>query len=55
MKLLYYFSQYKSKKGGATMQGMGLSVNELVEIVKKIDLQTFSEIVELCASYEQEE
>lgn len=33
----------------------GLSVNELLEIVKIIDLQTFSEIVELCASYEQEE
>lgn len=55
MKFLYYFSQYKSKKGGATMGRMGLSVNELLEIVKTIDLQTFSEIVELCASYEQEE
>ncbi|OFD70008.1 hypothetical protein BWGOE8_58210 [Bacillus mycoides] len=37
------------------MGRMGLSVNELVEIVKAIDLQTFSEIMELCASYEQEE
>ncbi|ASL62480.1 hypothetical protein FORC47_p128 (plasmid) [Bacillus cereus] len=37
------------------MGRMGLSVNELLEIVKTIDLQTFSEILELCASYEQEE
>lgn len=37
------------------MRRMGLSENELVEIVKTIDLQSFSEIVELCASYEQEE
>lgn len=37
------------------MRRMGLSVNELLEIVKTIDLQTFSEIVDLCASYEQEE
>ncbi len=37
------------------MGKMKLSVNELVEIVKTIDLQTFSEIMELCASYEQEE
>lgn len=45
----------KIKNGGAEMERMGLSVNELVEIVKTIDLQTFSEIMELCASYEQEE
>ncbi len=37
------------------MGRMGLSVNEIVEIVKTMDLQTFSEIMELCASYEQEE
>lgn len=37
------------------MGRMGLSVNELLEIVKTIHLQTFSEILELCASYEQEE
>lgn len=37
------------------MGRMELSVNELLEIVKTIDLQTFSEILELCASYEQEE
>lgn len=37
------------------MERMVLSINELVEIVKTIDLQTFSEIMELCASYEQDE
>ena len=37
------------------MGRMGLSETELMEIVKTIDLQTLSEIMELCASYEQEE
>ena len=55
MKSLYVFSQYNTKSGGLVMGTKGLGVNELIEIVKEIDLQTFSEIIELCASYENEE
>ncbi|MEK4815088.1 hypothetical protein NZ045_31730 [Bacillus sp. FSL L8-0287] len=51
-------SEWLQKEGMVAVPLMGtkgLGVNELIEIVKEIDLQTFSEIIELCASYENEE
>lgn len=38
----------QSINGGVEMK---LSVYELIEIVKEMDLQTFGEIIELCSEY----
>lgn len=38
----------QSINGGIEMK---LSINELIEIVKEMDLQTFGEIIELCSEY----
>ncbi|KIV72663.1 hypothetical protein SZ39_2483 [Bacillus mycoides] len=38
----------QSINGGIEMK---LSIHELIEIVKEMDLQTFGEIIELCSEY----
>lgn len=38
----------QSKNGGIDMK---LSIYELTEIIKEMDLQTFGEIIELCSEY----
>ncbi|EOQ05384.1 hypothetical protein KOY_04516 [Bacillus cereus VDM021] len=38
----------QSKNGGIDMK---LSIYELTEIIKEMDLQTFCEIIELCSEY----